>query len=106
MGCKPGHKKGGRKKGVPNKMPVFSVRDRLIAQDYDLIGNILADLQAINDPVQRTKIHLQLLEYCTPRIKPIEEAPAPTDGKTPLQNDLNQKSTEELLAIVKNEKAA
>lgn len=73
MAAPKGHKRyGGRAKGTPNKNTVFSVSARLTEMGIDLIGNILADIALVQDPRDRTKLNLQLLEYCDAKRKALE----------------------------------
>lgn len=67
-----GQRLGGRAKGTPNKRSGFSVSERLKEMGIDLIGEIIREIELIEEPQGKVKCWLQLLEYCDAKRKAIE----------------------------------
>ncbi|MCX6118869.1 MAG: hypothetical protein NT027_15125 [Proteobacteria bacterium] len=64
----------GRKIGTPNKRSeFFGVAERLRELDYDIIERLIQDIELLENPRDRVKAHLSLLEYCDARRKTIDK---------------------------------
>lgn len=78
MGFEPGHKKkGGRKKGTPNKVTgeLRTWVGKLISENYKQIENDLAALT----PKERITALIQLMEYALPKLSRVEGDTADPD---------------------------
>ena len=64
----------GRKAGTPNRRSeFFGVSARLQELGYDLVEKLIQDITLLEHPKDRVKAHLELLEYCDSKRKPVEE---------------------------------
>lgn len=53
----------GRKKGSKNKKTLLKVSDYLLQNNINIAQEIWASIQLINDPVDKTKLLLDLLRF-------------------------------------------
>lgn len=72
MPFKPGHKKiAGRQKGTKNKIPT-PIRERLCMIIEARIDDLEAAIDAIDDPIQKAKVMLEMMQYAVPKLSSVE----------------------------------
>lgn len=106
---KPKRKKpkgSGRRKGVPNRNST-AVRDALDSQDFDLIKEILKQINALDYPKDKLVIMMELLKYVYPKRKEVETDPAllkvVPQGSIIDQTPVSKMSNLDLLRALKKE---
>lgn len=87
----------GRVKGSHNRKNLFSVHERLKILNYDLVGSILKDINEVDDPSKRARLHLELLTYCASRRAPIQVLEEQAENK--IADDLSKMATDDLLKL-------
>lgn len=89
-------KTGGRKCGTPNKRTLGFQSSIEAKLGKSLSESLLEDIVAIEDPVQRARLKMDLLPYIYPRRKAVEI------GLEADREDPNQSEVEELVLWLEN----
>jgi hypothetical protein len=74
-------KTGGRTKGTPNKR-TLALMEICDEKGYDLLSQVITDLQLLNDPKDRLHFNLKFMEFLYPKRRAVDENGNPDDGPT------------------------